>query len=153
MSEFQPPEGETEVILPSVLQNGFLALGCLLAAGIMFRVDPAQVEAAVYMGGFFVFGAFVIMAVHLPGSTGIWIDRDGFLIRDMYKAERYDWDKVGPFIISRKLFGRGIEFAYRPAEGEPLQVRSLPRGLGGKPRHLAKRMNDWLAWAGGGIQE
>ncbi len=151
MSDFQPPEGETEVIRPSVLHNGFLALGCVLAAAVMFKVDPARVQGAVYMGGFLVFGALVIMSSHLPGSTGIWVDRDGFLVRDMYKSERYRWDEVGPFIIRRKLIGKGIEFAYQPADGGLPQVRLLPRGLGGAPWQIAKRMNDWHAWAGGGI--
>jgi len=151
MSDFQPPEGETEVIRPSVLHNGFLALGCVLGAGVLFTLDPGKVQGAVYMGGFFLFGALVIMSSHLPGSTGVWVDRDGFLVRDMYKSERYRWDQVGHFFIRKKLFGKGIEFAYQPADGGPLEVRLLPRGLGGAPWQIAKRMNDWHAWAGGGI--
>ena len=59
--------------------------------------------------------------------------------------------KTTPFIIRKKLFGKGIEFAYQPADGGPLEVRLLPRGLGGAPWQIAKRMNDWHAWAGGGF--
>jgi hypothetical protein len=153
MSDFQPPEGETEVIRPSVLHNGFLAFGCVLAAAIMFKLDPAKVQGSMYMGGFLFFGALIIMTPHLPGSTGIWIDRDGFLVRDMYKSERYRWDEVGRFIVNRKIFGKGIEFAYQPPDGGLPQVRQLPRSLGGAPQHVAKRMNDWHGWAGGGFSD
>ena len=153
MSDFQPPEGETEVIRPSVLHNGFLAFGCVLAAAIMFKLDPAKVQGSMYMGGFLFFGALIIMTPHLPGSTGIWVDRDGFLVRDMYTSERYRWDEVGPFIINRKIFGKGIEFAYQPPDGGLPQVRQLPRSLGGAPQHVAKCMNDWHGWAGGGFSD
>ena len=151
MSEFQPPSGETEVIRPSLLHNGFLALGCLILAVALFRLDPADIQGAYYMGAFLLFSALVIMTTHLPGATGIWIDREGFLLRDMYKSERYRWDEVGPFIVRRRLFGKGIEFSYQPLDGGPLETRSLPRGLGGAPWKVAKRMNDWHAWVTGGL--
>ena len=149
MSEFRPPPGETEFIKPSVVQNGFLALGCLVLAVGLFRLDPEKVEGSIYMAGFMVFGALVLMSAHLPGSTGIWLDRDGFLVRDMYKTERYRWDEVGPFIIRRKMIGKSIEFPYRPAGADLPKPRILPRSIGKSAWAVTQKMNDWRTWATG----
>ena len=147
MSAFEPPPGEVEELKPSWLHNGFLALGCLILAGAMFGLDPETNKGAIYMGAFLIFSALVILATHLPGATGVWIDRDGFLVREMYKTDRYSWDEVGPFITRRKLLGKAIEFPYAPADGGNVQARSLPRGLTGSVFSVAKKMNDWRAWA------
>ena len=147
MSDFEPPPGETEVIGASWLHNGFLALGCLILAAALFRMEPGKVQGAIYMAGFLVIGAGVILSAQLPGCTGVWLDRDGFLVRDMYKSYRYGWDEVGPFIIRRRLFGKGIEFAYTPKDGGRIESRALPRGVGRSPWTVAKKMNDWREWA------
>lgn len=147
MSDFRPPPDGTDLIKPSWVQNGFLALGCLILAFGLFRLDPDKVEGSLYMSIFMVFGAVVLMSSHLPGSTGVWLDRDGFLVREMYKSERYRWDEVGPFIVRRKLLGKSIEFPYTPAGEELPKVRSLPRAIGASAWSVAQKMNDWRAWA------
>jgi len=146
MSEFTPPEDETEVIGPSWLHNGVMALGCLALAFFMFRLGEAQMRGAYWMAAFMAFSAFVFLAAHLPGATGVWIDRDGFLTREMYQTERFEWARTGAFMVRRKLLGKMIEFTYdSPASGR-METRTLPRGLAGSLWVNAKRMNDWRAW-------
>jgi len=131
-----------EAIRPSLMHNGFLALGCAGLAIALFRMDSAKVEGAVIFGIFLLLSAAVIMSAHLPGCTGIWFDREGFLTRDMYKSERYRWPEVGPFSIRRRLLSTTVDFLYTPAGGGDPETRSLPRGLGRSALRLARRMNE-----------
>ena len=140
---------ETDVIRPSLLHNGFMALGCAIMAGAMFRAGAESIEGATYLGIFLSLGATMFLASHLPGCTGIWLDRDGFLVRDLYSSRRYEWNEVSIFDVRRKLLGRGIDFAYRPADADRPEARSLPRGVGGSVWTVAKKMNDWRARATG----
>lgn len=147
MSEFKPPPGETEVIGPSWLHNGVMAVGCLALAFVMFRLGVAQMKGAYWMSAFMVFSAAVFLAAHLPGATGVWIDREGFLVREMYRAERFEWERVSAFMVRRKLLGKAIEFTYDSPRSGRVEGRTLPRGLAGSLWGVAKRMNDWRAWA------
>jgi len=140
---------ETDVIRPSLLHNGFMALGCAIMAGAMFRAGAQSIEGATYLGIFLSLGATMFLVSHLPGSTGIWLDRDGFLIRDLYSSRRYEWNEVGIFDVRRKMLGRGIDFAYRPLDADRPEARSLPRGVGSSVWAVAKTMNDWRARATG----
>ena len=130
-------DGEADVIRPSLLHGGLLALGCVLLALAALR----ESEAATVMAVLLLCGAAVLMAVHLPGCTGIWIDTDGFLVRDMYRSERYRWPEVGPFAVRRRLLGSAVEFAYMPPGGAVSEARTLPRTLGGSGWKIAERMN------------
>jgi hypothetical protein len=141
MSLFGPGSDASDTIRPSLLHNGVLALGCLVMGVVLLRMDDAKVEGAVYLAAFLVFCAAVIMATHLPGCTGIWLDDDGFLARDMYKSERYRWSEVGPFVPRRRLLGSGVEFLHTPPGKTAGETRSLPRGLGGSGWKIAERMN------------
>jgi len=133
---------DTDTIRPSLIYNGFLALGCLVLAIALFRAESAKIEGAVFMAIFLFFSAAVIMAAHLPGCTGIWLDKDGFVTRDMYKSERYLWSEVGPFALRRRMLGSGVEFPYIPSgDGKPA-TRSLPRGLGRTGWKLVRFMNE-----------
>ena len=134
--------GASDTIRPSLIHNGTLALGCLVLGVALFRVESAKIEGALFMALFLVASAAVIMAAHLPGCTGIWLDSDGFLTRDMYKSERYRWSEVGPFTIRRRLLGTTVEFPYTaPGESQP-QIRNLPRGLGRSGWRLVRFMNE-----------
>jgi hypothetical protein len=133
---------ESEAIRPSLMHNGSLALGCAGLAIALLAADHAKVEGAMLLAIFLLLSAAVIMAAHLPGCTGIWFDAEGFLTRDMYKAERYRWPEVGPFSIRRRLLATQVDFAYTaPGETAP-QTRSLPRGMGRSALRLARRMNE-----------
>jgi len=143
---FAPPPGERETIGPSWLHNGIMAAGCLVLAFVMFRLGEAQMRGAYWMSAFMVLSAFVFLAAHLPGATGVWIDRDGFLLREMYRAERFEWDRVGAFMVRRKLLGKAIEFTYDSPVSGRIESRTMPRGLAGSLWGVAKRMNDWRAW-------
>ena len=147
MSNFEPPPDETEVIGPSWLHNGVMATGCLILAFVMFRLGLAQMKGAYWMSAFMTFSAFVFLAAHLPGATGVWIDRDGFLIREMYRTERFSWEAVGPFMVRRKLLGKAVDFTYESPESGRVESRAMPRGIAGSIWMVAKRMNDWRAWA------
>jgi hypothetical protein len=149
MNEFSPPPDETEIIGPSWLNNGFMALGCVILAVALFRLDAEVVKGAPWMAAFLIFGALVILSAHLPGATGVWLDREGFLVRDMYKSTQYRWDEVGPFMVRRKMLGKAVEFSYRSADSDRMETRGLPRGVGGSVWSLAKKMNDWRGWACG----
>lgn len=142
MSIFPRRIGDEDVIRPSLMHNGFLALGCLVLAIALFRMDSAKVEGPILMAIFLLVSAAVIMSAHLPGSTGIWLDEDGFLTRDMYKSERFRWGEVGPFSIRRRLLGTGVEFAYTPPGESMPQTRSLPRGMGRSAWRLVRLMNE-----------
>jgi hypothetical protein len=82
------------------------------------------------------------MAAHLPGCTGIWLDDEGFLTRDMYKTERYKWSEVGTFVLRRRMLGSGVEFPYQPTEDAVPEARHLPRGMGRSGWRLAQFMNE-----------
>jgi len=144
MNRFPWHLGKDDTIRPSLLQNGLLALGCLLIAVALFRGDDsAKMDGALLMALFLVLSAAVVLAVHLPGCTGIWLDDEGFLTRDMYKTERYRWSEVGPFSVRRRMLGTSVEFAFtQPGETMP-QIRHLPRGLGRSPVRIARFMNEW----------
>ena len=141
MSLFRVKPGDPDVIRPSLAHNGFLALGCLILGVALFRAEGAKIEGALFMGIFLLLSAGVIMITHLPGCTGVWLDDGGFLVRDMYKSERYRWSEVGPFMVRRRLFGTGVEFAYTPPGETAPQVRSLPRGLGRSGWRIVQLMN------------
>jgi hypothetical protein len=141
MSLFRLKPGDPDVIRPSLAQNGFLALGCLILGVALLREEAAKLEGALFMGIFLMLSAGVIMATHLPGCTGVWLDDEGFLVRDMYKSERYRWSEVGPFMVRRRLFGTGVEFAYTPPGETAPQARSLPRGLGRSGWRIVQLMN------------
>lgn len=147
MTELEPPPDETVVFRPSWIHNGFLAVGCLILAAALFRMDPQTGQGALYMAGFLIFSALIILSTHLPGCTGVWVDRDGFLVRDMYRTDRYRWDEVSAFVVRRKVLGKSIEFSYSPSDGGDVQARSLPRGLTGSVWGVAKKMNDWRVLA------
>jgi hypothetical protein len=147
MSDFSPPPGETELIGPSWLHNGVMATGCLLLAFVMIRLGLADMKGAYWMAAFMAFSAAVFLFAHLPGATGIWVDREGFLVHDMYRKERFEWEQVGAFMVRRKLLGKSIDFSYVSPESGRIEARSLPRGLTGSLWGVAKRMNDWRAWA------
>jgi len=134
--------GDSDTIRPSLVYNGSLALGCLILAIGLFGVESAKIEGALFMAIFLLLSAAVIMASHLPGCTGIWLDKEGFLTRDMYKAERYRWTEVGSFTIRRRLLGSTVEFTYTPAGETVPQMRSLPRGLGRSGWRIVRFMNE-----------
>jgi hypothetical protein len=133
---------EPDVIRPSLMHNGFLALGCLVLGVALFAMENAKIEGALFMALFLLASAAVIMATHLPGCTGIWLDDDGFLTRNMYKAERYRWTEVGPFTIRRRLLGSTVDFPYTPPGEDTPQSRSLPYGMGLPGWRIARRMNE-----------
>ena len=141
MTRLRRDADDADTIRPSLLHNGFLALGCLLLGVALLRAEAADVDGATLMAGFLLLSAAVIMATHLPGCTGIWLDDEGFLLRDMYKSERYRWSEVGPFVVRRRLIGSAVEFAYTPSGETAPQTRALPRGLGGSGWKIAERMN------------
>ena len=142
MSTLPWQKEDSDVIRPSLVHNGSLALACLVLGIALFTTDNAKIEGALFMAIFLVASAAVIMATHLPGCTGIWLDDDGFMTRNMYKAERYRWTEVGPFSIRRRLMGSTVDFPYTPpGETEP-QARSLPHGMGRSGYRLAQRMNE-----------
>jgi hypothetical protein len=141
MSLFGSGSGESNTIRPSRLHDGLLALGCLIMGIGLLRVEDATVEGAAYMGAFLLFCAAVVMATHLPGCTGVWLDDDGFLVRDLYKSRRYRWVEVGPFVVRRRLLGFGVDFPYTPPGKTTAETCSLPRGLGGSGWKIAERMN------------
>lgn len=147
MTLFSRRESDSNTIRPSLMYNGFLALGCVLLAVALFRAEAAKVEGAIFMAIFLLLSAGVIMSAHLPGCTGVWLDDEGFLTRDMYKSERYKWSEVGPFSLRRRLFGAGVEFAYTPPGATQPEARSLPRGLGGSGWRVARFMNERRARA------
>ena len=134
-----PYDGDT--LRPSLVFNGTLALGCLLFAAILFRTDPAEAKAAFLWAIFLVFSAAVILATHLPGCTGVWLDDDGFTVRDMYKSTRYRWSEVGGFVMRRRLLGTEVEFPYSSPDGGPTQARHLPRTLNRAGWKIAAMMN------------
>lgn len=141
MSLFRRSVDDSDTIRPSLLQDGFLALGCLILGIGLLRMDAEDFEGAVLVAAFVLVGAVVIMAAHLPGCTGIWLDGEGFLVREMYRSERYRWSEVGPFMVRRRMLGLGVDFSYMPT-GETVPVmRSLPRGLGDSGWKIALRMN------------
>lgn len=137
---FEKP-GDTNVIRPSLMYNGSLAFGCAVMGVALLHAEAAKVEGATLMAIFLMLSAVVIMATHLPGSTGVWLDDDGFLVRDMYRSERYRWSDVGPFMVRRRLLGSGIEFAYTPPGETVPQTRSLPRGLSRSGWRIVQLMN------------
>jgi hypothetical protein len=139
---FSPRMGGADTIRPSLIHNGSLALGCFGLGIALFMVDSAKIEGAMFMALFLILSAAVIMAVHLPGCTGIWLDDDGFLVRDMYKSGRYAWSEVGPFNYRRRMMGASVEFAYTPPGETVPQMRSLPRGLGRSGWRLMQVMNE-----------
>jgi len=134
-----PYDGDT--LRPSLAFNSTLALGCLVFAAILFRTDPAEAKAAFLWAIFLVFSAAVILATHLPGCTGVWLDDDGFTVRDMYKSTRYRWSEVGSFVMRRRLLGTEVEFPYSPPDGGPTQARHLPRALNRPGWKIALMMN------------
>jgi hypothetical protein len=142
MKLFRRAPADSDTIRPSLLHNGSLGLGCLFLAVMLFRTDTATMEGALYMAIFLVISAGVILATHLPGCTGVWLDDEGFLMRDMYRSERYRWSEVGPFAVRRRLFGSGVEFPYTPPGETYPQSRSLPRGLGRSGWTIARMMNE-----------
>ncbi len=149
MTLFRKLPDDSNEIRPSLAYNGILALGCLIMAVILFRTGPMKVEGAGLMAIFLVLSAGVIMATHLPGCTGIWFDKDGFLMREMYRSERYRWAEIGPFIVRRRALGSSVDFPFTlPGETMP-ETRSLPRGLGRSAWKLARMMNERRARAVG----
>jgi hypothetical protein len=132
----------SDAIRPSLMHNGSLAVASTGLAIALFSVESAKLEGALIFAIFLLLSAAVIMAAHLPGCTGIWFDDEGFLTRDMYKAEHYRWPEVGPFSIRRRLLATSVEFAYSPPGETMPQTRSLPRGLGRSALRLARQMND-----------
>lgn len=134
-------ETDADVIRPSLSHNGLLALGCLAAGIGLLRMENAEAEGATIMAVFLLLSAAVIMATHLPGCTGVWLDDDGFRTCEVYRCERYRWSEVGPFVARRRLLGTGVDFAYTPRGETAAQTRSLPRGLGGSGTKIAERMN------------
>jgi hypothetical protein len=134
--------GKSDIIRPSLIHNGSLALGCFGLGVALFMVDSAKIEGALFMALFLILSAGVIMAVHLPGCTGVWLDEGGFLTRDMYKSERYSWSEVGPFVYRRRMMGSSVEFPYTPPGETVPQIRSLPRGMGRSGWRLMQVMNE-----------
>lgn len=141
MNPFRRSVDDSDTIRPSLVQDGFLALGCVILGIGLLRMEGEDFEGATLVAAFVLVGAAVIMATHLPGCTGIWLDGEGFLMREMYKSERFRWSEVGPFMVRRRLLGLGVDFSYTPT-GETVPVmRSLPRGLGDSGWKIALRMN------------
>lgn len=137
------PLPDSDTIGPSWLYNGFMASGCLIMAVALFQADSEIVGDGVYISFFLLFAAAVLLLSHAPGSTGVWLDRDGFLMREMYSSRRYEWDQVGRFEVRRKLLGKAIDFAVLSSDSGMAEVRSLPRGVGGSVWDVAKKMNEW----------
>lgn len=135
-------KSEADVIRPSLVHNGFLALGCLGLGIALIVADNAKIQGAMLLGFFLLASAAVIMAAHLPGCTGIWLDDDGFLMRDMYKTERYRWTEIGPFTLRRRLFGATVDFPLNDSGETIPQQRSLPRGMGRSGWRLMRYMNE-----------
>lgn len=149
MKLFRRVPDDRDTIRPSLMYNGVLGVGCLVFAAILLRTGPEKIEGAGLMAIFLVLSAGVILATHLPGCTGVWLDDDGFLVRNMYRSERYRWAEVGLFAVRRHLLGSTVDFPYTPP-GETLpETRSLPVGLGRPGRKIARIMNDRRAHAVG----
>ena len=142
MKLFRREPDDPDIIRPSLMYNGTLAAGCLLFAVLVLRTGTAKIEGAGLMAIFLVLSAGVILATHLPGCTGVWFDDDGFLIRDMYRSERYRWAEVGLFTVRRRVVGSSVDFPYTAPDGTYAETRSLPRGLGRSGWKLARMMND-----------
>ena len=135
-------QDDPDVIRPSLLYNGFLAAGCLVLAAAMFGADGGSYDSALVMILFLVFSAAVLLASHLPGSTGVWLDNDGFETRELYKSERFRWSEVGPFTTRRRLLGTMVEFALIDSDARLPEAKQLPRGLGRSARKLMRLMNE-----------
>lgn len=135
-------------IAPSLVGNAGTGIACILLAFGLFRARAA-VEDVWLLSLFLVLGGVVFLAAHLPGATGLWLDREGFEMREMYKARRFQWQEVGVFTVRRKLIGTAIVFAYTPRAGGTPEEVSLPRGVGYSIAGVARTMNDWRARAVG----
>ncbi|MEM9683188.1 MAG: hypothetical protein AAF942_07975 [Pseudomonadota bacterium] len=133
---------DPDVIRPSLLYNGFLAGGCLILAVAMFGAEAGSYDSALFMVLFLLFSAGVLLASHLPGSTGVWLDDDGFETRELYKSERFRWADVGPFTVRRRLLGTMVEFALIDPDAKLPEAKQLPRGLGRSAWKLMRLMNE-----------
>jgi hypothetical protein len=122
------------VVLGSVLLTvGFVRIG-------MTGTGPAYPAflAAVLVGA----GAVLAAVALLPGASGLWLDADGFELREIYSVKRYRWSEVGEFAVRRKILGRAVEFAYQPSGGKP-EKRSLSASYTIPAFRLAQLMNEW----------
>jgi hypothetical protein len=78
----------------------------------------------------------------IPGSAGLWLDREGFTFRMFWYDRRRQWKKITPILSSQvgllQMVGYNIE---GDAPNKPREV--LPDTYGISANELAELMNHW----------
>ncbi len=90
-----------KTLRPLAIAVGFVALGIVfIRAGAMSGLSWVTVT-------FFGACGVVLWASLLPGGTGLTLDKDGFLVRNLFRQRRYLWRDTESFAVaevSRKKF-------------------------------------------------
>jgi hypothetical protein len=108
--------------LYGVAAHGMPALGALAVIfGIMAALTGAQL---------------------IPGSAGLWLDRQGFTFRLFWYDRRREWKEITPILSSQ--VGLLQMVGYNRAGDEPNKPREvLPDTYGISANELADLMNHW----------
>ncbi|HUI16403.1 MAG TPA: STM3941 family protein [Alphaproteobacteria bacterium] len=140
----------------------FLAVGLAFAAigGWMISLGPAGMTFIAGWGAlvFFGLGSVVIVVTLLPGASGLTLDREGFVMRSLFRRSTYRWSDVDEFAVSEVPLGQGARtmkaagFNDRSAaQGRIAQVNvalagrnsALPDSYGLAVEDLVRLMSAW----------
>jgi hypothetical protein len=146
-----------------------LSLGAItLVAGIFGGADPDSDETVSLSSRLAVIAVGVVLtAVGVPAlrafRRGVFVDENGVVVREWFRAERLQWDEIGAFStvpLEADMLPRLLRSAARRAGyglGEPVLVIELASGsrrvlstmsgkapglwLGDKPPEIARTLN------------
>ena len=143
---------ESLVLKPSGLRTwAFILTSAGFTVGGMFmaREDPA----GLWIAGFFGLCLLVGVVNALPAASGLRLDRQGFVVRTLFRSRTYRWADIAFFGVAWVSGMRLVTFSLR-ARTPAGAVRSffvgdfdgaLPESYGHSAVALAELLEDWRA--------
>jgi hypothetical protein len=97
---------------PETFSNGWLAnrFGTLfISLGLARETPEAVTEIGWVAVVFFGIGCFISIITLLPGAAGLTLDKEGFVVRSLFRRRSYQWLDVGEFEVVEVKYGFGSQ--------------------------------------------
>lgn len=139
MSDLPNPQ---QVLRPSVFRCVGLSVACTVMAVMLVHLWYRGNNDAWIPAVFMILGA-IFFAFHMvPNAYGLWVDREGFNVSEMFTVKRYEWPVVSDFNVKRGILGYYVEFYHDSGEAERPKRVVLNETYGFKPVAMARMLND-----------
>jgi hypothetical protein len=119
-----------------------VALSVVIVGTNFFVASTQEAPALAILAAIFSFTGLAAGIQLVPGSAGLWLDRQGFTFRMFWYDRRREWKEITPILSSQVGLLQMVGF--NRASDKPNQPREvLPDTYGISANELAELMNHW----------